>query len=278
MTSRLRFGRVRFGARNAAALLAVFGLSLAHPTATLAQTPGTLFVRGTNVGIGTDVPQYLLDVLGTDDAATRINILNNNSATTGRTLLKLENNGFPRFVLKDTSTGANWLMAVTTGGTFTFSKVGSGVNEFVVQGGGNLTIAGEMTASVYNTSSSRRLKTGLTPVDGREVLDRVLRLPINEWSFKAKASSVRHLGPFAEDFKSSFGLGTDDEHIDVMDAAGVAIAAVQGLSSIVEKKDAEIQALKTESAELAAEVEALRRQMKELAARVPSAPGVPADH
>ena len=45
-----------------------------------------------------------------------------------------------------------------------------------------------------------------------------------------EAPRIRHLGPMAQDFRSAFGLGEDNRHIDtVADSEGVALAAIQGL-------------------------------------------------
>jgi trimeric autotransporter adhesin len=61
------------------------------------------------------------------------------------------------------------------------------------------------------------------------VLEKVARMPITSWSYKAEQPSIRHIGPMAQDFYSAFGLGLDDEHISTIDEGGVALAAIQGL-------------------------------------------------
>ena len=79
--------------------------------------------------------------------------------------------------------------------------------------------------------SDRALKEGLAPVDPRQVLARVVALPMATWSYKGE--TVRHLGPMAQDFSAAFGLGADDRHIHVIDASGVALTAIQGLHALV---------------------------------------------
>jgi len=236
--------------------MATLALLLAAP----AWGQGALFVRGGNVGIGIATPTVPLEIQGQD---SRINVVNTDATTTGRTLLKLSNNGFPRFVLEDTSVDSTWLMASAAGGSFVFSKLGSGVNEFVVEEGGDLTIAAEMTATAYNTSSSRELKDEIVPVNGREVLSRLVALPVAEWSFRTD-QGTRHLGPMAEDFKATFGLGSHDRHIGLMDATGVTMAAIQGLNSLVEEKDAQISELERKNSELAARNEEIEERLKAL--------------
>jgi hypothetical protein len=67
---------------------------------------------------------------------------------------------------------------------------------------------------------------------------------MNEWSYKAQDPSVRHIGPMAQDFHTAFGVGEDDRRISSVDADGVALAAIQGLHSMVQEKEKEIEALK----------------------------------
>ena len=80
--------------------------------------------------------------------------------------------------------------------------------------------------------SDRSLKEGFEPVDPRAILAAVATLPIERWSYKGE--TVRHLGPMAQDFAAAFGLGADDRHIFPLDAAGVALAAIQGLHGLVQ--------------------------------------------
>jgi hypothetical protein len=119
-----------------------------------------------------------------------------------------------------------------------------------------LHVAGNILASGTITGSSdRNAKERFTPVDSREVLEKVASIPITEWNYKADDSSVRHIGPMAQDFYTAFAVGLDDKHISMVDADGVALAAIQGLNQKVEagtaelraalnRKDAEIQQLK----------------------------------
>lgn len=103
---------------------------------------------------------------------------------------------------------------------------------------------------------------GLGPVDPHEVLRRVARLPIETWSYRGE--SVRHLGPMAQDFAAAFGLGADDRHIHALDAAGVALAAIQGLHALAEAQARRLGALERESHALRTELDALRTRLRDL--------------
>ena len=67
------------------------------------------------------------------------------------------------------------------------------------------------------------------PVSSNEILERLAALPVSVWTYGFDNDSVRHLGPMAQDFASAFGLGDDNTKIDLIDANGVTMAALQAL-------------------------------------------------
>jgi hypothetical protein len=85
------------------------------------------------------------------------------------------------------------------------------------------------TGGTWTNSSDRALKHNFRPVSSRSVLEKVARMPLSSWGYKAEKPSVRHIGPMAQDFFAAFGLGLDDKHIGTIDEGGVALAAIQGL-------------------------------------------------
>src|SRR5262249_52919741 len=107
--------------------------------------------------------------------------------------------------------------------------------------------------------SDRGVKEGFESVDPRAILAVVARLPIARWSYKGEA--VRHLGPMAQDFAAAFGLGPDDRHIFTLDAAGVALAAIQGLHALAQAQQARLDALERELTALRRETAALRAEL-----------------
>lgn len=98
--------------------------------------------------------------------------------------------------------------------------------------------------------SDRNVKKNIAPADTREILDKVARLPISTWTYNEEPSAVRHLGPMAQDFHASFGLGTDDRTYNSVDAHGVALAAIQALERIVTAQEKRIEKLERENREL----------------------------
>jgi len=81
------------------------------------------------------------------------------------------------------------------------------------------------------------------PIDGYEVLEKVVALPISTWNYTWDPPTTRHLGPMAQDFMAAFGLGDDDKVINLVDANGVNMVSIQALYR-------KIQALEARVAEL----------------------------
>ena len=102
------------------------------------------------------------------------------------------------------------------------------------------------------------LKENFTSVTPREVLDKVAALPISRWNFKGDATTP-HVGPMAQDFYSAFTLGMDAQHISMVDADGVAFAAIQGLNQKADDLEAELKRRAAENAELKSRLEKLER-------------------
>jgi hypothetical protein len=115
------------------------------------------------------------------------------------------------------------------------------------------------SGGTWADSSSRATKTDLDPVDPARVLEGVRSLTVSEWRYE-DGEDARHMGPMAEEFHETFGLG-DDETLAALDTAGVALAAIQGLVERLGEKDDRID-------ELARENERLRAANQDLADRV----------
>jgi hypothetical protein len=98
--------------------------------------------------------------------------------------------------------------------------------------------------------SDRALKANLASIDPVDMLARVRELPITTWNYTTDDPAIRHIGPMAQDFAASFGVGADDRYIHLIDGQGVALAAIQGLA-------AELERLRSENATLAARLAAL---------------------
>jgi hypothetical protein len=222
-----------------------------------------------NVGVGTDSPDGPIHVFKTDGTAQIVVEDTGTEATL--TTLHMKNNGRVQAVYENTDSGLTWQLSQHLTG-FIISLVGTGGSEFRVlnDGGvqmgpgpsitfdldaaGNLTIGGNLTEL-----SDRDQKENIVPVDPQELLERVAELPIAEWSRKGDESATRHVGPMAQDFYESFGLGTDERHLAAVDTSGIALGAIQGLHEQLQRKEAELLDQKQQ-------IEMLRSELAEIKA------------
>jgi hypothetical protein len=150
---------------------------------------------------------------------------------------------------------------------FFISRDGGGgtiveVNQRSDAGGvASLKVNGSVQATNVVFSSSRKVKERIQPLDSQEILARLARLSISEWSFKEGPQEARHIGPMAEDFNALFGTSRDNTTISVTDTSGVALAAIQALHRMVmeatTQKDEQIAQLRRENAALAQRLAAL---------------------
>ena len=148
------------------------------------------------------------------------------------------------------SSGSDQFIARASGGVKFFSNAAATSGVKLNPGGGS-----------WSSLSDRKAKENFAPVKPREVLDRLNQMPIQTWNYKSQDAAVRHLGPMAQDFYAAFGLGDDAEHINTVDAQGVALAAVQGLHQLVAEKDAQVAALAQQHAAQQDEITALQAQL-----------------
>ena len=105
--------------------------------------------------------------------------------------------------------------------------------------------------------SDRNLKKNIAPADTDAILKKVGELPIATWTYLEEPPTVRHLGPMAQDFHASFGLGDDDRTYHSIDAHGVALAAIQALEHVVKQQEQRIEKLERENRTLGQRLRAL---------------------
>ena len=119
----------------------------------------------------------------------------------------------------------------------------------------------------WETLSDRHVKTAFSPVDGREILDRLKTVPILSWRYRTEDPAARHIGPTAQDFHQAFQVGTDERYINSMDADGIAMAAIQGLYDAVRERNRTIEAHEKRIREMEQDLAAQKRLIAELEAR-----------
>jgi len=117
---------------------------------------------------------------------------------------------------------------------------------------------------VWTNASDSARKENFTPVDRKDLLEKLAALPITTWNYRNEADSVRHLGPIAQDFFALFGLGNDNTSISTLDPSGVALAAIQQLYATQQeltRRTEEVTVLRTELSDVKHELDELKRQV-----------------
>lgn len=112
-------------------------------------------------------------------------------------------------------------------------------------------------ASAWASVSDVKAKRNLRQIDGKSILRKLVELPIYQWSYRSQDPSIEHIGPTAQDFKSTFQLGENELTISTIDPPGVALAAVQGLYQLVLEKQAELDLVKVKYEKIAELVDSL---------------------
>lgn len=229
-------------------------------------------------GNGTAMPAAPFHLLRSDGTAKFL-VQEASPVPLSRSLLELQNNGGTFFSVRNTAINSTWSFSVSAVGAFqidnpllgagaemVFFDNGSvrmgpgGTQRFLLDPSGNLIISGNLTASGMSYPSDRSLKENIAPLDARGMLDRLATLPINSWNYKSDPEATRHVGPMAQDFQAAFSVGSDGRRINVMDATGVTLAAVQGVYELLKEQQAQIQRQQ-------AEIDILRARLDRLEQR-----------
>jgi len=113
----------------------------------------------------------------------------------------------------------------STTGTIRIQTSSSGVaNPIEHSSGAHLTVGGDWT-----NASDKDLKENFTKIDGEELLEKIEELPITQWNYKNEDESITHIGPTAQDFQKTFGVGSNEKAISTIDPSGIALAAIKEL-------------------------------------------------
>lgn len=79
---------------------------------------------------------------------------------------------------------------------------------------------------------SRGLKENNGQIDHDKTLDGVNSIAVESWTYKG--DDQKHIGPYADEFRKAFGLGSDFV-IDPIDAFGVCLSAIKALTEKVKR-------------------------------------------
>jgi hypothetical protein len=124
------------------------------------------------------------------------------------------------------ATTANRWVARARGGVYFFTNLGMTTGSYLSAGG-----------SSWNSVSDSMTKENFRPVDKKALLEALARMRVRDYNLKSQDSSIRHIGPVAQDFHNSFGFGESNTAINMEDADGVLLAAVQALYDEMKGRD-----------------------------------------
>lgn len=155
-----------------------------------------------------------------------------------------------QFVVR--SAGGFWL-----GKTGTVANINGAVDTINTDTGAHLTNTG-----IWTNNSDVNQKTGFREIDPVEILERLVAMPITTWKYKIEPDGITHIGPMAQDFARSFGLGMTENSIGTVDADGVAMAAIQGLYKLIEQRDGVIASQEARIADLERQMGALLQSLQ----------------
>ncbi len=135
------------------------------------------------------------------------------------------------------------------GTTFNFNNGADTFGQTITVGNfaGNGNGAFLSAAGVWTNASSRTFKDAFAAIDPVTVLQKLVAMPVKTWFYKGNHDDGQHMGPVAEEFAETFGLGRNEKYIGTVDESGVALAAIQGLNKKVETENA---VLKRQNADL----------------------------
>lgn len=228
--------------------------------------------------------QQILDDLIVDGSlCVGLDCINNEDFSFDTIRLKENNN---RIHFQDTSVSASfptndWRITIndsSNGGAnhFSIDDVTGNSTPFRIMAGGNVGIGTTepserlhvngniQVEGVVNQVSDRAVKENVTAVSPTTILNQLNQLEISSWSYINDPDTV-HIGPMAQDFYAAFGVGTDERHISPLDSNGVALVAIQALSSELEAKDAQIEQLQAENEEIQQRLDELEALVNALA-------------
>jgi hypothetical protein len=134
----------------------------------------------------------------------------------------------------------NRWMARASGGVYFYTNSALSSGMYISAGGNS-----------WNGISDRAVKENFSPADGQALLQTLASLPVQEYNLKSQDPAIRHIGLVAQDF-AAFGYGESDLAINMQDADGVALAAIQGLYQRVQTLEAENDELEARLAALEA--------------------------
>jgi hypothetical protein len=223
-----------------------YSVAIGNSSGTLASAPYSVAIGRDNTAqaMGATAIGYHCIASGTQSTAFGNYTVasGNNSVTMGYQSNSNNMNG--TFIFSDDSssglytyaTASNQFFVKASGGTIFYTNAGLTSGVSLAPGGG-----------AWLTVSDKNKKEHFKKIDGEIVLKKISEMDIPSWNYKTQNSSIRHIGPMAQDFFSAFKFGESDTTITTTDIDGINMIAIQALEKRTEElnsKTKELQQLK----------------------------------
>lgn len=154
------------------------------------------------------------------------------------------------------STAENQFMVKASGGTVFYTNVGLTTGVRLLPGAG-----------AWSILSDRNQKENIVQLNGADYLSRLKTIDVYSWSYKSQDSTITHIGPMAQDFCTTFELGTDSTTINSGDFDGVNLLLLKALDekmTLIEIQQSELIGLKNELIHLQEQREKLYQMLLDL--------------
>jgi hypothetical protein len=128
--------------------------------------------------------------------------------------------------------------------------------------------------SGWSNYCDRNIKENFIELDGEELLEKLHSIPVTEWNYKKGDTSMKYVGPMAQDFYAAFHLGgTDSLGINSISIDGVNMAGIKALEQRTREMKTVITTVQEQNAALQEENKKLKEQLasiKEVSEQVAS--------
>ena len=221
-------------------------------------TPTTCSVAIKTKGTGADKNR----VIGATDDTTATMLMATDSASIS---MKVRKGG-----------NVNGNIVINNGSALRMVEIGSGGNGYFASGVGvgvdpthHIDVVGGAYCDGTNwvNASDKNSKENFEQVNGEEILEKISDLEITKWNYKGD-EDAQHIGPTAQDFKKTFGVGADDKSISTIDPSGIALAAIKELYAQLSEMQKREKEQSARLQERDAQLEALQLELKKLRSKI----------
>jgi hypothetical protein len=216
--------------------------------------------------------------MGLRTATPALDIHTNTSNTPAMRLEQNNAGGFAAQTWDVAGNEANFFVRDITGGSQLPFRIvpGAPTNSIIIKNDGKVgmgTFTPESRLHVFGNltvEGSLDLRDGSFPfrasapqiINNQAILDKLLRVSVINWTGDGENAGL-HITPNLSELKTAFGIGNQTK-TSVMDVLGINMAAVKAVYAVVQQKDAEIQALKQQNADLQKQLAGIETRLKAL--------------